>query len=268
MKTINLNRRDFIRLIGLSSFLPFISSCSNSLVSIFDGSSRYQPKPKVDVLIEGNRENIARAVKGQFQRLRSIAENLGKELKVGYETSSGYGVLRFSFVKDGLSDYPHLRLVNENTGEVANIIWGRIGIYPTIKFVDDRGDVIVKDGKSLEFALRSSFLKGVENLPGSPLSARDWLLLGLKIFAVALAIWIGLGVAKIIISALSFLAFNALVIGLLIVALSVVIPFVKWVLEITGIKLDDVVALFNEAVEKIISTLLWIVDYLEGYFRR
>ena len=256
-----LNRRRFLRLISSISLLPLLNSCSNPIISsLINGGKRYQPKPNADIFIEGDDKNIAMSLKNSYQKIKSIADNPGKELKIAYETNSGYAVLRMSFVKDNLADYPHLRIINDRTGEKANILWGMKGLHPSIKFVDDNGKIITKNGQRLEFQISSSSLPTTQ-------SARDWLLLGFKIFAVALAIWLGLGIAKIIISALSFLAFNALVIGLLIVGLSVVIPLFKWILEVTGIKIEDVIAIFSQAVELIISTLLNIVDYLTNYFK-
>ncbi len=265
MNTKKLTRRNFLKIASLISLLPAVNSCSNTLIpSIFNEAKKYQPKPKVDILIEGNSENIARTVKGKFQTLKAIAENPGKELKIGYELPNGYGILKISFAKDNLAQYPHLKITNEKTGEVANILWGMAGIYPSIKFVDSNGNTIKKNGYELEFPLK------LKNLPStnSTLSARDWLLIGLKVFAVALAIWLGLSISKLIISALSFLAFNALVIGLLIVGLSIVIPLIKWILDVTGITIDDIISIFNQTVDLIISTLLNIVDYLTNYFNK
>jgi hypothetical protein len=265
MNTKKLNRRNFLKITGLISLSPLLNSCSNPVISsIFDRATKYQPKPKVDILIEGGAQNIATTVRGKHQILKSIAENPGKELKIGYESPSGYGILRISFVKDNLASYTHLKIINERTGEIANILWGMDGIYPSIKFVDSKGKTITKNGYELEFPLK------LKNLPStnSTLSARDWLLIGLKVFAVALAIWLGLSISKLVISALSFLAFNALVIGLLIVGLSVVIPLVKWILDVMGITFDDVVSIFEQAIDLIVSTLLSIVDYLTNYFKK
>ena len=57
-----------------------------------------------------------------------------------------------------------------------------------------------------------------------------------------------------------------MVIGLIMIGLSVIIPLVKWILDVTGITLDDVISLFKEAFDLFVSTLRSIVDYLKNYF--
>lgn len=255
-----INRRKFIKVAGLLSISPFLSpllnSCANSVSSI----SEREPMP--DLILEGDEKVIAEKLKGQYQMLKSLYENPGKELTIAFPQGNAYNYLKISFSKDNLSDYPHLKLFNWSSGEVVNVLWGRDGLNPTIKFVDNAGNVITRSGYRLEFPIKSSVSKKrIE-------SAVDWLILGIKVFAVALAIWLGLTIGKYIISAIAFVAFNAMVIGLILVGLSVFIPLVKWILDITGITIEDVVSLFASAVNLIVSTLIGIVNYLTNYFSR
>ncbi len=257
---VKLDRRNFIRIITTISLLPLFKACK------LDDLINPKPspeKPKVDLMLEGSEEEIAWKVKNQYENIKSIYEQQGKEFKIGFEYGNGYGVLRLSFVKDDLASYPHLRIVNDLTGDRANILWGMDGIYPSIKFVDDSGETIVKNGYKLEFPLK---LAGSGKTTSSVNSARDWLMIGIKVFAVAFAIWLGLSISKFIISAIAFVAFNAMVIGLIMIGLSVIIPLVKWILDVTGITLDDVISLFKEAFDLFVSTLRSIVDYLKNYF--
>ncbi len=259
---IKFDRRNFIRIITSISLLPLLKACK------LDNLIKPEPspaKPKVDLMLEGNNDEIAEKIRNQYENIKSIWEQQGKEFKIGFEYGNGYGVLRLSFVKDDLASYPHLRIVNDLTGDRANILWGMDGIYPSIKFVDDSGKTIVKNGYVLEFPLK---LTGTGRRISSTSSARDWLMIGIKVFAIAFMIWLGLSIGKFIISAIAFVAFNAMVIGLVLVALSVVIPLVKWILDVTGITLDDVISLFKETVDMLISILLSVVDYLKDYFGR
>ncbi len=255
-----VNRRKFIKIAGLLSLSPFFSSLLSSCANTISSLSEKEPKP--DLILEGDEKTIAEKIKGQYQRLKSLYENPGKELTIAFPQGGRYNYLKISFSRDNLADYPHLKLVNWATGEMTNVLWGREGLYPTIKFVDNSGKVIIKNGYRLEFPITgTSTVKRTS-------SAIDWLILGLKVFAVALLIWLGFTIAKYIVSAIAFVAFNAMVIGLILVGLSVFIPLVEWILSIAGIKIDDVISIFALTVDLIVSTLIDIVTYLTNYFSR
>ncbi len=253
-----INRRKFIKITTLLSLSPFLSSILNSCANSISSVSEKEPKP--DLVLEGDEKTIAEKIKNQYQMLKSLYENPGKELTIAFPQGGRYNYLKISFSKDDLADYPHLKLVNWATGERANVLWGREGLNPTIKFVDNYGNVITKNGYRLEFQIKGS------STGKRTKSAVDWLILGIKVFALALAIWLGFTIAKYIVSAIAFVAFNAMVIGLILVGLSVFIPLVKWILDLTGITIDDVISLFAMAVDLIVSTLINIVNYLSGYF--
>lgn len=186
-------------------------------------------------------------------------ENPGTELKVGFLEDRRYNILKISFIKDDLAPYKHLRLVNLNTGERANILWGSDGVYPSIKFVDDSGNIITKNGKVLEFPLK---LSGHLNKVSSP---SDWIVIGFKIFGVALLLWIGFSVAKYVLAALAFISFNALAIGLVLAGVGIFVQILKWILDLTGITYEDVVAFFVMAVNALIQTLIDVVNYILSY---
>jgi hypothetical protein len=253
-----VNRRKFIKITTLLSLSPFLSSILNSCANSISSVSEKEPKP--DLVLEGDEKTIAEKIKNQYQMLKSLYENPGKELTIAFPQGGRYNYLKISFSKDDLADYPHLKLVNWATGERVNVLWGRKGLNPTIKFVDNYGNVITKNGYRLEFQIKGS------STGKRTKSAVDWLILGIKVFALALAIWLGFTIAKYIVSAIAFVAFNAMVIGLILVGLSVFIPLVKWILDLTGITIDDVISLFAMAVDLIVSTLINIVNYLSGYF--
>ncbi len=255
-----VGRRKFIKITGLLTLSHLFSSIFNSCASTISVVTEKAPKP--DLILEGDEKTIAEKIKGQYQKLRSLYENPGKELTIAFRQGDRYNYLKISFSKDNLADYPHLKLVNWATGEKANVLWGRKGLYPTIKFVDNSGNIITKNGYRLEFQI-----KGPSNGKRTK-STIDWFMLGLKVFALALAIWLGFTIAKYIISAIAFVAFNAVVIGLILVGLSVFIPLVKWILDLTGITIDDIISLFTMSVDFIVSTLMELVSYLTGYFQK
>lgn len=270
MKKQNLfHRRNFIKTLGILSLTPFIQSCENSVSGFWgdenNGSNRDRPTdrpvvPKVDILLEGTEEQIAQSVQNKHTILQDLYNNPGKELTIGFMQDNSYNTLKLSFIKDELVSYPHLRLVNTRTNEIANVIWGMDGINPLIKFVDNYGNVIYKNGKALEFSLN---LPGKLNKVNSP---ADWILTGIKIFGIALVLWLGFTIAKYIIAALAFLAFNAMAIGLVLVGAAIVIQVIRWILERTGITMNDVVSFFVMALNNLVKTLIDVVSYIVSYF--
>ena len=264
MKDIKkIDRRDFLKALGVISLTPLIQSCESSTGYWGDdaGKDRDRPsKPNVDILLEGTEEEIAKAVQNKHSVIQDLYNNPGKELKIGFLQDRTYNTLKLSFVKSNIVSYQHLRLINTRTNEVANVIWGRDGLTPTIKFVDNYGNVIIKNGKRLEFAMRTPSKINKVNSPS------DWIIIGIKIFAVALILWIGFSIAKYIASAIAFIAFNAMAIGLVIAGLVIVIELIRWILGVTGITMNDVVEFFQRTISSIVNLLLDVVNYIISYF--
>ncbi len=257
---IKIPRRKFLKSLAFLSLLPLAQSCKSSIFSSTNDDS--QSKPNVDILLEGTEEDVAKSVQDKYDLLKSLYDNPGKELTIGFVQDGTYNVLKLSFVKDNIVSYPHLKLVNTRTGEVANVVWGVDGLYPSIKFVDNSGRTIVKNGRALEFPLKTSSSKRVNEID----SPSDWILIGIKVFAVALLLWIGFSVVKYIVSAIAFVAFNAMVIGLVLAGLGIVVQVIKWILDRTGITLDDVIEFFRRTIEEIINILRDVIGYITSYF--
>lgn len=255
-----IQRRNFLKAISLLSLSPLIQSCESAFSpGVSTGNYDRPTRANVDILLEGTEEEIASKFLNKHEVIQTLYENPGTELKIGFLEDRKYNVLKISFVKDNLASYKHLRLVNTNTGERANILWGTDGVYPLIKFVDDSGNIIIKNGKELEFPLR---LSGQLNKVKSP---SDWIVIGFKIFGVALLLWIGFSVAKYILAALAFISFNALAIGLVLAGVGIFIQLIKWILDLTGITYEDVVAFFVMAVNSLVQTLIDVVNYILSY---
>jgi len=78
----------------------------------------------------------------------------------------------------------------------------------------------------------------------------DWIATGVKVAAVAFALWLGAQIGRAVLGAIAFLAFNAMVLGLLIAGLAVISPAIEWVLR--SITLQDVENFFGQLVDDII----------------
>jgi hypothetical protein len=264
MKVSNkIHRRNFLKALGVLSLTPFFQSCDSS-VGYWDGrdgtDTDRPTKPNVDILLDGTEEEIAQAVQNKHTTLQDLYNNPGKELKIGFIQDRSYNILKLSFVKSNIVSYPHLRLMNTKTNEIANVIWGRDGLKPTIKFVDNSGNVINKNGKNLEFTISLPSKLAKVNSPS------DWIIAGIKIFGIALLFWIGFSIAKYVASAIAFIAFNALAIGLVIAGLGIVIEILQWILGTTGITLSDIVEIFQRTISAIVYLLVDVMNYLISYF--
>jgi hypothetical protein len=109
-----INRRKFIKITTLLSLSPFLSSILNSCANSISSVGEREPKP--DLVLEGDEKTIAEKIKNQYQMLKSLYENPGKELTIAFPQGGRYNYLKISFSKDDLADYPHLKLVNWATG--------------------------------------------------------------------------------------------------------------------------------------------------------
>ncbi|MFN4180571.1 MAG: hypothetical protein ACK4I8_09685 [Armatimonadota bacterium] len=248
-----LSRRELIEAL-LVSPIALVSGCSGG-----DGKSPDIFAPPPDLVLDGNESRLASLVRNQFSRLYELAQNPGSTLRIGIPNGRGMEVLRFSFHDSGAANYRHLRVVRESTGEVANLLWGWKGLMPSIKFTDDWGNVLrSKNGQVLEIGFAD--VKGVKGRQASDLIAT-----GVKVAAIAFAIWLGAGIARGVLSAIGFLAFNAMVLGLLAAGIGVISPAIGWVLK--NITLGDVERFFGQLVNDIIRLFEEISLMLAGWLK-
>lgn len=214
-----------------------------------------------DLILTGDPQMDADLARRQFVALQSMAEKPGREISVGLAGNDGAAneVLTLAFAQNQAAGYPHLRITRQN-GEVANLVWGTKYLLPSIRFADDNGGTLKgRDGEELEFGLSDVFGRSAK-----PAFARDWLSTGIKIAAVAFAAWLGLSVSGYILAALAFLAFNAMVLGLLIVAVAAISPFLKGILSTTGWTTDDVRSFFTQTASNLMSFFQEVADFVQN----
>lgn len=115
-----------------------------------------------------------------------------------------------------------------------------LDLWPELKFTDMSGNVLRdREGKLLQFSF-ADFKK-------EKMSASDWLLLGVKVFAVGLALWLGFKIIGLVIAGIAWLAFNLLVLGIL---MSAVAAF-AWLINKTGWNFEGVRIFFQSFSERI-----------------
>lgn len=248
------NRRRFIKSIGALSALPLLTYCRNPILSEPELKPISAGISKPDINLAGNEEQIALTVKNQYNLLEKLVYNPGKEVVIAFPSDNKTKKISLSIAKSKLAPYPYLRIRNLENDETANVVWGMKGIYPSIKFVDDYGNTIVKNKTELEFAL-----KDYEKLYHTP---SDWLELGFKIFGLALLIWLGAEALKFIIAAVAFIAFNLLVLGILIAGIALVVPLIKWIVGLTKWSLYEVRITFDKTKSEIINLLYDVQGFL------
>jgi hypothetical protein len=252
-------RRNFIKF--------FLAFCGSLIPWLFNGCKKVaEPNQKSpDILFEGDEAAIASTVRQQFPNLLELTQTPGKELSIGFYSESGLEILNLSFQKDRAADYQHVRITGEGDGKRVHLLWGEKNLLPTLRLTDDVGNTLAVEGKKLEFGLFDVATLGrTKTLSTTQFTAEDLISLGIKVTAVALAIWLGASVSKFIIGAIAFLAFNAMVLGLLAVAIGVVTPLIKWVLEKTDIKsVADVRNFFGKALHDIVQILQDSVELIQ-----
>lgn len=249
-------RRSFVSSLSGLLALPLFNKCQNTFPPEFQdrNSDNFQSRLLGDIILDGSEEEIASTVKKQYPLLKSLVDNPGQEKIIAYKNSSGKPLfLKISVVKEKAASYHHVCLQKEN-GEAAHLLWGMDGIYPSIKFTDDNGETLRINRTEMEFPLKS--------LDGTISTPIDWLILGIKILAAALLIWIGASILKYVLAAIAFIAFNAMAIALVIIGLSIFIPIIKWILEKTGWTLNGIVNFFERTINDIIDLLLDITRYV------
>jgi hypothetical protein len=237
-----MRRREFICIPFGAALCLLIKGCGGS-----GSQQRIQP-PDIILSDDEDPQKLAKRLSGLYSKLEQLSNDTSRCLRIGFKCGDRMDVLRLHFCdpENGVADYKHVRIVRESTDEAIRLIWGRDGIVPTVKFVNDGGEVLKdSNGKEMEFK--------VKDLTGaSPTKPIDWLSLGAKVLAIGFAVWLGAEVAKLVVSAIAFIAFNAMVIG----ALMMLAGLVKWFIDLTGLTWEDVKSFMSQTVEKLAQALV------------
>jgi hypothetical protein len=237
---IKMTRSEFLRNLA---FIPFLGiyACKNL-------PTEFEEEPKPDITF--NDDMMGNAVQISQSNFANDVVKSGKEIIISYGADK-WVTLKQTVNK--AADYRHILITKQN-GENANVLWGLVGSTPSIRLADAKGNNIVKDGIELEFPIISP--SADEN--DSPL-AEDWLLLTFKIFGFALAIWLGASVVRAVVSAIAFVAFNAVALSFIIIAAGLAYWLLKQIMNFMGWTIDDVVLFFKQTWERILEIFNSIV---------
>jgi len=238
-------------------YIPFGAALCWIIKGCGGSGSQHRHQPP-DIILQGNENELANQLSSVYDKLKRLSEDTNSSLRIGFECGHSMDVLRLHFCepKSGVANYKHLRIVRESTNEAIRLIWGRDGIVPTVRFVNDDGTILqYGDGKEMEFKLKD--LTGA-----SPTKPIDWLSLGAKVLAIGFAIWLGAQVAKLVVSAIAFIAFNAMVIGALMMAGGLL----KWFIDLTGLTWEDVKSFTSQTVEGFANALVDGANFITQAF--
>jgi len=249
-----VKRREFLALLGAALY-----SCSSE-------KSPTGNQEELDAVFSGGSSDISAVVADQFDRVYSLAQNPGSEAIFGLEDTSGdMQTLRLSMSSVGPASYLHP--VMRVGSKTAHMVFGWGTLAPTVKLVDSSGNELASASK-----IPSGFMETVAKESGLIIKERanmdldSFLVYGISLAAGALAIWLGAKILGMVVAAAAFVAFNALLIGVVLAAVGALEPAVRWVLDQLNISTDDVESFFNKGVGWISELIRFIGDGIQqGY---
>ncbi len=228
----------------------FLTGLAGTLLGC-DGGDRIPPP---DITLTGSERSDMEAVRGLWDRLSGMARKGSGRVRIGLSEGRSSRVIRLELVKGGAASYPHCRVVREWDGRAINLVWGWKGLGPSITLAFDDGSQLVVNGQPVEVGMGDA--RGLEGR-----QALDLIGTGIKVAAIALAIWLGAQVGRGFLAAIAFVAFSIAVLGLLAAAVGVVLPAIEFILQ--RITWEDVQNFFRSAVEQFIQLFRDVRTLLE-----
>lgn len=247
-----MKRSQFLLYMASFPFLGVLSACKDSPVEP-------DPNKNPEITFSDNPESNALTIEKNSGVIRAVAEK-DKDLKINFRTKQNDD--SFVYLRHRINqsaDYRHI-VIEKNNGDTANLLWGWKGIKPSIRLADNNGKTIVVDGVELEFAISSD--TGTEN-PANQ-TANDFLILAMKVLGIAIAIWLGASVIKLVAAAIAFVAFNAMTFAFIAIAGSLAYFILKRVLDYMGWTYDDVVNFLIQSWNRILDLLEQLYLSLPG----
>lgn len=244
-----MERRQFVELAAYGS-LGLLAGCASA-----------KPARSKEITLRDDLSAVKQALQEGFADVQDLIHGTYDSLWIRYpDESANKGSdthLRLAFVDNAAASYRHLR-VEKADGEAANLVWDR-GIAPAISFVDDEGTALERDGTELTYSLAS----GVDSWDA--LQGEGILDAGVKVLAVGFAAWLGVQVAGAVLSAIAFLTYTALVLGLILVAMEAGDDMLAWIVDKTGWSEEQLEGFFEEGVARLGKQLSRISDFVEAY---
>ena len=236
--------------------IPFFGVFSSACK---DSPTEPDPNKDPEITLTDNPESNALTIEKNSGLIRDVAEK-DKDLKIVYRNRDNNE--SFVFIRHRVNqsaDYRHVVIEKEN-GETANLLWGWKGIKPSVRLADNSGNTLIVDGVELEFAISSD--SGTDGPTNQ--TANDFLILAMKVLGIAIAIWLGAPVIKLVAAAIAFVAFNAMTFAFIAIAGSLAYFILKRVLDYMGWTYDDVVNFLIQSWNRILDLLEQLYLSLPG----
>lgn len=249
-----VSRRGFIEktleTIGIAFLLSKISGC------VINAENN-----PPEILLTGNPETDAQSIKGIYDRIEQIVKNPLDELRIGWLEDDKVKVVALSYIQDAKGDKRAV-ITNEETGESSFLGFGIKGLSPSIKLMDDKSKTLLDEGgKEMEYALLDFNKQGA---PAKNFGITDWLILAIKAVAIGFAIWLGAKIIALIVGAIAFVAFNVMIIGLVIARAVALGAVAKWVIDKTGWNYNTAKDFFGKTIEDIKTMFQDVASELGG----
>lgn len=249
-----ITRREFLEAsLGGISLLVF-GGCG--------GGSQTSVPPPADFVLSDSENLTAQNLHEHASRVLDLVQNPGTELRIGLGNGRGAEVLRLSVQREtDRIPYRHVKVVRESTGETILLLWGIKDFLPSVKVCDTEGRTLRDaQGREMEFGFRDIARSR------QTWNARDLLVTGVKVLAIAFAVWLGAQFGRLLLSGVAFVAFSAMVLGALFIAGGVLEPVFNFIRE--RVSWEDVRRFLSQLVDEIIRLLREVADLLRTILDR
>ncbi len=237
-----MKRREFLKVITTTGVAIAFKGCFPTL------------SEEPDVVFDGS-ESDAGKISGLWDKLQSMAKTPYEQLKVGLLQNEETKILRI-----WIDDQGHVCFLDGETGQGGSLRFGWKKFSPSIKFTDSDGNILMDGKNEMEYAFW-----GDKQAPAlAAIDTGQWFLWAIEAVAIGLGVWLVAKVGVFLLSALAFVAFNLMVLALLLAAGAVIYATAKLFFGATGITLDDVKGWFLGKVEDINIFIRQVAEDLGG----
>lgn len=233
-----MNRREFL---GRASSI-FLTPTILAMLEAGCRISGLLPEP--DIILDGGPDD-AKKIEEIYGRVEEMVKNPAFIVRIGLMDESGEIRVLSLFRRQ---DSNNITVYDEETGAKAVLGFGSKLLIPSIKFMDEKGETLRdKDGDEMEYAL---FGPGTPSRL-APTTATDWFAVGIKIAAVGLGIFLAAKIIGLVLAAVAFIAYYAMILALIVAGIAFLSKGAKWLLGATGWSLDSVKDFFGKKTDEI-----------------
>lgn len=232
-----ISRRDFLKFTATAGSTLVVGGCFPTI------------SKEPDVILNGTAGD-AKKISGLWPEFQSMAKKPFQQLRIGLLQGEEMKIVRFWVDNKG-----HVYFFNEKTEQAGSLQFGWEGSSPSIKVVDSDGNPLG------EYA----FWGDKQGAPAlAAIDTKQWFTWAVRAVAVSLGVWLVAEVGVFLLSALAFVAFNLMVLGLLLAAGTLVYSTAKLFFGATGITVDDVKEWFLGKVEDLNNFIRQVAEGLGG----